>query len=361
MTDLEDHKSWLRDTTHPLLMRFARWRRRVKIGLVIGGVLVAGGAGAAANLVSPTIKWPLYIVQILGLLMVFAGAALVEFLDEGAADAIKRANELTDAVEERDDAIASLEEDFEYFTRLYAVAAALREVIERVIALGPGTEDAQRRRFGAMLDVLVANKAILFGMDSDRWNFAIYLYDSVAGTLDCIACRRPIWAEEEAPHRSWKPGEGHVGIAFQMRREIVAADTSEPEARALFDALSPLRREDYLDRYRSIASIPIRLVGKEPIGILVATSDVRGRIWLHERGEDTAREPVEPLRILANALALDGRSLQGSSRKPDSWQNPKLRNGPNRPLRRSIRSSRLELGASRMGRPRRRMRARQPA
>jgi GAF domain-containing protein len=165
------------------------------------------------------------------------------------------------------------------------------------------------RSNGAMLDVLVANvlvaiKAILFGMDSDRWNFAIYLYDSAPGTLDCIACRRTIRAKEEAPHRSCEAGEGHVGIAFQMRREIVAADTSEPEARALFDALSPLRREDDLDRYRSIASIPIRLVGNEPVGILVATSDVRGRFWLHQREEDTAREPVEPLRILANALAL---------------------------------------------------------
>jgi hypothetical protein len=35
----------------------------------------------------------LYAVQIFGLLMVFAGAALAEFLDEGAADAIKRADE----------------------------------------------------------------------------------------------------------------------------------------------------------------------------------------------------------------------------------------------------------------------------
>ena len=87
-------------------------------------------------------------------------------------------------------------------------------------------EDDQKRRFAAMLDVVVADKAILFGMSSDRWNFAIYSYDSGMGCLICIACRRPIRAEEEAPHRSWKSGEGHIGIAFQMRREIVAGDTS---------------------------------------------------------------------------------------------------------------------------------------
>jgi GAF domain-containing protein len=155
-----------------------------------------------------------------------------------------------------------------------------------------------------MLDVMVSDKAVLFGIDSDRWNFAIYVYDPSAGALDCAACRRPIRAEEEAQHRSWKPGEGHVGIAFQTEREIVAGDTSEPEAQALFDAPDQLRRDDDRGRYRSIASIPIRLAGEKPIGILVATSDVAKRFRLQDRTEDTVQDPVEPLRVLANALAL---------------------------------------------------------
>jgi hypothetical protein len=304
LTGIEDQKKWLRATTHRHLTRFSRWRRRVKIGLVIGGGFIAGAAGVAANLLNPALKWQVYIFQIIGLALVFAGGVLMDFVDEGAADAIKRANELADAVGERDEIISSLGEDFEWFTRLYATAAALRDVIDGVAASGPGTEDDQKRRFAAMLDVVVADKAILFGITSDRWNFAIYFFDSGLGRLICIACRRPIRAEEEAPHRSWKPGEGHVGIAYQMRREIVAGDTSEPEARALFDAPEPGRQEDDRERYRSIASLPIRLAGEEPIGILVATSDVPGRFRLRERDAETARDPVEPLRILANALAL---------------------------------------------------------
>ena len=303
MSDAGEHKRWLRDTTHVLLKRFALWRRWVKIGLVIAGALVAGAAGIAANLVDPANKWPLYIFQILGLLMVFAGGVLMEFLDEGAADAIRRANELADSVEQRDNDIVSLAGDFEWFTRLYAIGAALLDVVERVIASGPGTAIDQKRRLEAMLDVVVSDKAVLFGMDSDRWNFAIYL-PAPGGSLECIACRRPIRAEEEAPHRSWQPGEGHVGIAFQTQREIVAGDTSEPEAQALFDAPDALRRNDDRVRYRSIATIPIRLAGEQPLGILVATSDVAQRFRLHQREEDEARDPVEPLRALANALAL---------------------------------------------------------
>jgi hypothetical protein len=190
MSDAGEHKRWLRDTTHVLLTRFALWRRWVKIGLVISGALIAGAAGIAVNLVDPANKWPLYIFQILGLLMVFAGGVVMEFLDEGAADAIRRANELADSVEQRDNDIVSLAGDFEWFTRLYAIGAALLDVVERVIASGPGTAIDQKRRLAAMLDVLVSDKAVLFGMDSDRWNFAIYL-PTPGGSLECIACRRP--------------------------------------------------------------------------------------------------------------------------------------------------------------------------
>jgi len=304
MNDVAEHKQWLREKTHELLKRFASWRRRVKISLVIGGALVAGASGVAANFVNAQAKWPFYVFQIFGLILVFAGGVLMEFLDEGVADAIKRANELADIAEERENDIGALEGDFEWFTRMYATATAFREVVEGSVASAPGTLEDRNRRFATMLDILVAEKAILFGMDSDRWNFAIYLFDPGDGQLHCVTCRRPIRAEEEAVHRSWKPGEGHVGIAFQTQREIVAGDTAEPEARALFDAPEPRRRGDDVDRYRSIASIPIRLAGEVLIGILVATSDIPNRFWLRQRDEEGARDPVEPLRILANALAL---------------------------------------------------------
>lgn len=304
MNGLEDHRSWLRTTTYHLLARVAKWRRWLKVGLVIGGALIAGVAGTAANLIDPKWRWQLYAVEIVGLIMVFAGATLVEFLDESTAEAISRANELADSVEERDKAIASLEQDFQYFTTLYAIAMALREMTEGLIASGAGSTDVQERRFGAMLDVVVADRSILFGMDADRYNFAIYLYEPAVQRLDCVACRRPIRAEEEARHRSWETGEGHVGLAFQIKREVVAADTSEPAAQALFDAPVEKRREDDRERYRSIASLPIRFAGEEPYGVLVATSDTPGRFFLPETGEKTDRDPVEPLRVLANALAL---------------------------------------------------------
>lgn len=303
MKDVAEHRHWIKAATTSSLKRFSIWRRIIKITLVIGGGFLAAAASASANLVAQDHKWLLHYSQIFGGVLVLIGGVFMEFVDEGAADAIKRADELADLVDERDGQIDSLGSDFEWFTRLYSTASALFYIVEGVAVSGAGSESDQKLRYGAMLDVMVAEKATLFGMSTDRWNFAIYLFSAETSMLQCVACRRPIRAEEVADHRSWKPGEGHVGIAFQTRREIVASDTSEPEARSLFDAPDPSRRDDDRSRYRSIASIPIKLGGDDPIGIIVATSDVVGRFRIRQRGESAA-DPVEPLRILANALAM---------------------------------------------------------
>lgn len=301
--DITVHRKWLKETTDAKLRQFAKWRRWIKIALVIGGGLIAGFSSPFANIVDQSHKSQVYFFQIVGAVLVFAGGVVMEFFDEGVADAIKRANDLADLAEEGQDQIRDLWVDFEWFTRLYSAATALFYIVEEAVVSGSVTDAEQTRRFGAMLDVIVAEKATLFGMDSDRWNFAIYLYDAGDNRLNCKACRRPIRAEEEAPHRSWKPGEGHVGIAFQTKREIVAGDTSEPEARALFDGPDPTMRDVDRARYRSIASIPISLANASPVGIVVATSDTPGRFHIRQKA-DAAADPVEPLRILSNALAM---------------------------------------------------------
>jgi hypothetical protein len=281
----------------------SRWKKWAKIVLVLGGALISALASQFSNLYPAELRWAFYLTQGVAAVLVFIGAVLLEAVDENAADALNRANELLESLEEREKEIESLGNDFNWFTCLYATAGALRDIVESVIVNGPGDYVDQNKRFGSMLDVVVAEKAILFGIDSDRWNFAVYLHDPVLDQLNCVACRRPIRAEEDAPHRSWKPGQGHVGAAFQMEREIVAGDTSEREARALFDSPDASRHETDRRHYRSIASIPIRLAGEPIVGILVATSDIPQRFRLRQPSE-AAMDPVEPLRILASALAF---------------------------------------------------------
>jgi hypothetical protein len=139
MTSVDEHKTWLRETTRHFHRHVARWRRRLKLWLTIGGALIAGIAAAAANLLDQKWRWPLYAVQIVGLSMVAAGAALIELLDENTAEAINRADDLARTVEERDAELASLEEDYRFTARLQAVAVAVRGIVDEVAASGPGS------------------------------------------------------------------------------------------------------------------------------------------------------------------------------------------------------------------------------
>ena len=289
--------------THRLLRSVSRWKKSVKVVFVLGGGLVSALANQFSNFFPADYRWAFWLTQAFAAILIFTGAFLEEAINENAADTLNRANNLVELLDNCEDKVSSLSQDFRWFTRLYVIAGALRDIVENVFVCGPGDYEDQVRRFGAMLDVVVADKATLFGIDSDRWNFAVYVFNPEADELQCVACRRPTRAEEIADHRSWKPGHGHVGAAFQMQREIVAGDTSAPEAKALFDSSDVSRQESDRRRYRSIASLPIRLADEPVVGILVATSDIPQRFRLRQPTEP-AMDPVEPLRILANALAF---------------------------------------------------------
>lgn len=312
--DLAALRTRLRKQVEKLLGNDVRTRRRIQIVLVAGGIIVAGGSEALSNWENLA-AWKPYLVTmwVVGLGLSFLGTLFLLWVERSEPEILIEAERAIVEAEERAQIIGRLEEDFLWFSRLYSLNSFLREIVEQVSLHGGGTPGEQAARYGSMLDMLVADKGVLFGMNDDRWNFAIYFFNAASGELDCIACRRPIRAEEEAPHRSWKPGIGHVGIAFQTVRTIVAADTSEPEARALFDAPEGLRNPDDVERYRSIASVPIRLQDENPIGVVVGTSDAPGRFYLKRPESEAARDPVEPLRSLAIHLAMLNRLIHLSN------------------------------------------------
>jgi hypothetical protein len=203
---------------------------------------------------------------------------------------------------------------------LTAVATSLRDLVENVLANGPGKRAAQSDRLGRVLDILVSHKGDLFRMDDERWNFAIYLFDPRANRLRCDVCRRPTRAESDALHRDIPSGAGHVGKVFAMSREAVADDAMKAEYRQMFemDAADGGRPDD-AEVYRSIASIPIRRPGGVPFGVLVATSNVPGRFWPKALQEERAEfDSVEPLRVCASTLAI---LLQVISLNPETTGN----------------------------------------
>lgn len=303
MRDLAEDTLWLRDRARELLMRDAAWRRRLQAWLVVGGVCLAGLSEVVSAQVPVEARPYISALWLGGLVAAFVGGLVFAFIDEGAPDAIARAQAAVDEANERGATLQGLVSDFKWMTRIYRVSIALREYVEAVLLDGAGDDQAQKARLGSMLDIVLAEKDVLLGVKDEAWNFSIYLYDRDSDTLRCAVCRRPSRAEEEAQHRDWKPGKGHTGLAWQWARELVVSDSGKPEVEAIFAASEDQRKDGDSDRYRSLAALPIRMQGEDPKGVLVATSDRVNRY--RPRGQaDSGIDNVEPLRVLSTSLAM---------------------------------------------------------
>ncbi|MDI2589979.1 GAF domain-containing protein [Pseudomonas sp. 681] len=119
---------------------------------------------------------------------------------------------------------------------------------------------------------LVDHRTQLFGYKGDSlYNFALYMYDETSEEL-CIK-----WRSHDnrlnTSNRRWKPGFGHVGLAFIQGEAKICQDI------AISSELSDSATiESDKKNYRSFISVPIKdsyniLGGNKPLGVLVFTSN----------------------------------------------------------------------------------------
>ena len=131
-----------------------------------------------------------------------------------------------------------------------------------------------------ILATIVNEREEIFEFSAKEWwNFAVYIYDPNEQLL------KPIWREKHRNHpsegigRAWARGEGHIGKAFV---DCDPKITSDATIAAINDLLGPpqnKKRHYDSQAYQSFASIPIGPINEdeEPIGVLVATSNQKGR------------------------------------------------------------------------------------
>lgn len=281
-----------------VLGKSATWRRRVQVWLVLGGIATAGGGELLQNYAAEPEKPWFGAMWAIGLCLAFLGGIVLAVVDDGEADTLIVAEEALERAEECEQSMISIAESFDWLGQLYGLGVVLREIIEASLREPPAVLLPAMEQ---MVDFLVARKEVLLGMGRDRWNISVYSHNPASDLLECVICRRRLRIEEQAPHRSWAPGEGHVGIAHQRNRIVIAPDTSRPEAREVFDPEGANHRTDDHERYRSIAALPITLNGGS-IGVLVATSDEPNRFTMD--ADATGRDNVEALRTLVTALAM---------------------------------------------------------
>lgn len=119
---------------------------------------------------------------------------------------------------------------------------------------------------------LVDHRTQLFGYKGDSlYNFALYMYDDKSEELFIK------WRSHDnrlpTSNRRWKPGFGHVGLAYIQGEAKICQDI------AISSELSDSATiESDKKNYRSFISVPIKdsynvLGGNKPLGVLVFTSN----------------------------------------------------------------------------------------
>lgn len=297
-----------------ILARQLRAQGRMRRSLLL--VAAAGAATSAvfANMWSPPANTPAWMIGVHIAALVLFGVIplLVAIAETTPADLVEELGREITAREtaEHDSKMADWKQDavaqaFRRSVVLYETARAISEATDAVMLAPPETRaPVADRQMRAVLDLLIENKVILFGIEDDHWTFGIYVLDG--DRLRMRVARR--WSPDDAdkPHRDWAPGEGHVGQAFRIARELVCSDSSDPNVSGFLSAAGDNIRAYDDQLYVSFASVPIMIGARErPLGVLVATSDRRGRFTPSgdaDQGPDTP-DTVEPLRVAADVIA----------------------------------------------------------
>lgn len=301
-------------------LRAQGWVRRSMFVLATAGAAVAA---IISMYPKPVGGFPIWVLVLQALGLLFAGIVplLFAFAERTPEELVRELGRQTEARElaevarsEAEQALDALKGAFRGSVVLYITAQAISEATDAVILAQDGERrEVARRQLYSILDRLIEHKSELFGMTDDRWAFGIYVHEQ--DQLVLPVTRRWSRESEQGRHRAWATGEGHVGQAFNARRELVCADSRAPEVAGFMEATGGNYRSYDQQLYVSFASVPLMIGNKEePMGVLVATSDQAGR-FAPPNGQDGTQDTVEPLRLAANVIA----TILCLTEKDGSW------------------------------------------
>lgn len=168
-------------------------------------------------------------------------AAFFAFFEDNSADLARTAQTLEDEreatqrdLEQSKRDLQALEEEYRYQITLYQFSRSIDELTDPFLdPSDPEDLPDLRARAGYLLDVLSQEKGTLFGIGDEKWTFNVYRWNADSERLEMLACRRGSRQSEEQAHRSWAPGEGHIGLAFKQGAEQVCGNANAPAVNGL--------------------------------------------------------------------------------------------------------------------------------
>lgn len=283
------------------LLRAAGWQDRI---LQVFAVALPAGLLGVSDFIGgwrASAAAPLQVVAIGCGVLAVVYILLVKRTDP---DIIRIAESALEEAKIAERTLADLKNEQAHHALAGQLRMAMMEALETVLEDGGDPPDRFRKLASWILDLLAYRGITSLRLEQDSWTISVFQFVEWEGKLVPVGTRRRNRMDELRPQRSWPPGQGQVGRAFSNGSPLVLADTGTPEARQSFEAPEPLRKADDISKYRSIASLPIKIGGGKPIGVLVATSNVAGR-FKPEKLRPASVE-IDLLHVAADMLALAG-------------------------------------------------------
>lgn len=213
----------------------------------------------------------------LGIAMVVLANLVLVFVDKQSVETLLDLRAAEEDLVQSQRLRERLEKEREALVAWTTLTHVVSEVLDACLKRTEITDAEARRLLGFCLEAIAERKMRLFGVEEDYLNISLYVWDGSSEALALVACFRSNPSHVKAEHRRWRVGEGHVGKAFELQRELVCSDAREPDV-AMWIAAPPDKVKDTDDRrYVSLAAVPVGLKASEPLGVLIMTSDVPGR------------------------------------------------------------------------------------
>lgn len=268
----------------------------------LGAVFIAVGQVWMTSQTPWQLEWSTPIFWF-GIILVILTGVILLFFDKDILSLIIDLKASEDLADERSDYIYYLEQREKILLDWQSVTKLLAELLDEALANPTLDPEKKKAVFTAVVEILADYKFSLFRIADEYCNISIYEHSVETGCLECIACYRSRPSDALGGHRTWKVGEGHVGKAFELQRELICGDSSAHDIKpwisaspANFDALDD-------ERYVSLAAVPIGVNAEEPIGVLIVTSNVPMRFANSD--ENHGNENVKEERRLAVAALQD--------------------------------------------------------
>lgn len=286
-----------------LIRPFARLVKTAKWVLNSVGVV---GIGVGQIWTSSQIEWQIKsapIVFWIGVSTVVATTLILLFIDKDGASLIIDLNASETLAKKQSEYIDYLKRREEVLLSWQSITKLLSELLDQALTTSEINPDKKEVFFSAVVEILADYKFSLFRIADEYCNISIYEHSADTDCLECIACYRSRPSDARGEHRTWKVGEGHVGKAFELKRELVCGDSSAPDIKPWISA-SPTNFDERDDeRYVSVAAVPIAVNADEPVGVLVVTSSEPMRFA--NANENHSDENVKEQRQLAVAALQD--------------------------------------------------------